>query len=146
MAISLEPMSLVVTYGTFDLLHVGHVRLLAAARALGDSLAVGVSTDEFNTLKGKSSVVPYRERCELLLALRSVDSVFPESSWEQKADDLRRLKARIFVMGSDWTGKFDDLKSICEVIYLPRTEFVSTTVLRKRAAEFVQRRDDEKSL
>lgn len=139
-------MGLVVTYGTFDLLHVGHARLLAAARALGDSLAVGVSTDEFNQVKGKAAVVPYRERCELLLALRSVDSVFPESSWEQKADDLRRLNARVFVMGSDWTGKFDDLRSICEVIYLPRTEFVSTTVLRERAAEFVQRRHDDNTL
>ncbi len=123
------------TYGTFDLLHVGHLRLLRRARELGTTLAVGVSTDEFNRAKGKRTVVPFDERCEMLLELRCVDEVFPEESWTQKRRDLTARAASTLVMGSDWDGKFDDLRDVCRVIYLPRTEFISTTVLRERAVE-----------
>lgn len=127
-------MSLVITYGTFDLLHIGHVRLLRRASELGDRLAVGVSTDAFDAVKGKQSVVPFKDRCEMLLALSYVDDVFPEECWEQKEGDIVRLGATTLVMGSDWTGKFDYLADLCSVVYLPRTELVSSTELRKRAA------------
>ena len=123
-------MKTIITYGTFDLFHVGHVRLLKRLRALGDRLVVGVSTDAFNDIKGKKSVVPYEQRVEILEACRFVDEVFPEQDWGQKPNDILRFEANIFAMGSDWTDKFDDLKAYCEVIYLPRTEGISTTELR----------------
>ena len=134
-------MSRVVTYGTFDLLHVGHLRLLERARALGSSLAVGVSTEAFNAVKGKEAVVPFEERCELLLGLACVDEVFAEETWEQKKADIARLQAKVFAMGSDWAGEFDHLAVMCEVVYLPRTEFISSTVLRLRAAAGAARLD-----
>ena len=127
-------MGLVVTYGTFDMLHVGHLRLLERARALGTGLAVGVSTDAFNATKGKEAVVPFAERCELLLGLGCVDEVFAEESWEQKETDIVRMQVRTFAMGSDWVGKFDHLATLCEVVYLPRTDLISSTILRRRAA------------
>lgn len=127
-------MGLVVTYGTFDLLHMGHLRLLERAAALGDGLAVGVSTDEFNAVKGKRCVVPYGERAALVSALRVVTQVFPEESWDQKAEDITRLGAGVFVMGTDWEGKFDHLGALCRVVYLPRTRGISTTDLRLRTA------------
>lgn len=123
---------LVITYGTFDLLHVGHTRLLKRARELGSALGVGVSTDEFNLTKGKRAIVPFDERCELLQELTCVDFVFPESSWEQKAGDIVRLNAGVFAMGSDWQGQFDHLADLCEVTYLKRTDEISTTILRER--------------
>ena len=124
----------VITYGTFDLFHAGHVRLLKRLRALGDRLMVGCSTDEFNALKGKHSVIPYEQRVEMLLACRYVDGVFPEQDWGQKRDDIVRLKADIFAMGDDWAGKFDDLGDITQVIYLPRTPSISSTELRRASA------------
>ena len=127
-------MKTIITYGTFDLFHVGHVRILRRLRALGDRLVVGVSTDAFNSAKGKKSVVPYEQRVEILLACRYVDEVFPEESWDQKPNDIKRFGADVFAMGSDWTNKFDDLNSYCEVLYLPRTEGVSTTELRSGIA------------
>ena len=133
-------MDLVVTYGTFDLLHVGHVRLLKRSKALGDTLAVGVSTDAFNAAKGKRTVVPFAERCEMLLELRCVDEVFAEESWAQKRHDLASRGAAALVMGSDWQGKFDDLQDLCRVIYLPRTDLISTTLLRERAVELTVKR------
>ncbi len=123
-------MKTVITYGTFDLFHVGHVNLLRRLRSLGDRLVVGLSTDEFNLGKGKKTVVPYHQRAEVLRAVRYVDGVFPETCWEQKNDDIRREQASIFAMGDDWAGKFDHLKEIVEVIYLPRTEGISTTNLK----------------
>lgn len=123
-------MRTVITYGTFDLLHVGHIRILRRLRALGDRLVVGVSTDEFNGIKGKRSVFPFAHRVEILEACRYVDDVFAEENWDQKPSDIKRYKASIFAMGSDWTDKFDDLRSYCEVVYLPRTEGISTTDLR----------------
>ncbi|MEJ6390692.1 adenylyltransferase/cytidyltransferase family protein [Gymnodinialimonas ulvae] len=120
----------VITYGTFDLFHIGHVRLLHRLAGLGDHLTVCVSTDAFNEIKGKSSVIPYDQRVEILSACRYVDAVLPENDWAQKREDIRREKIDIFAMGNDWSGKFDDLGDLCEVVYLPRTEDISTTSLK----------------
>lgn len=125
-------MKTIITYGTFDLLHVGHVRLLKRARALGDYLILGLSTDEFNQLKHKSSFLPYDQRKEVLEAIRYVDKVIPETCWDQKLSDVQKYNVDLFVMGDDWKGEFDFLKPHCEVIYLPRTENVSTTALKTR--------------
>jgi len=127
----LNNMKTVITYGTFDLFHVGHVRLLRRLRELGDRLVVGCSTDEFNKLKGKKSIMPYDQRVEILQACRYVDHVFPENNWDQKREDILREKADIFAMGDDWLGKFDDLGDIVEVVYLPRTKDISTTEVRQ---------------
>lgn len=123
-------MTTVVTYGTFDLFHIGHVRLLKRLHSLGDRLVVGLSSDEFNTVKGKNVVIPYEDRKEILLSCRYVDDVFEENCWEQKREDLKRENADIFAMGDDWIGKFDDLQDIVKVVYLPRTKDVSTTELK----------------
>jgi glycerol-3-phosphate cytidylyltransferase len=123
-------MKTIVTYGTFDLFHVGHVRLLKRLKSLGDKLLVGLSTDEFNQLKGKNVVITFADRKEILMACQYVDDVFPEQKWEQKRDDLIREKADIFAIGDDWSGKFDQLGDIVEVLYLPRTKDVSTTELK----------------
>jgi glycerol-3-phosphate cytidylyltransferase len=120
----------ILTYGTFDLLHYGHIRLLSRARALGDRLIVGVSTDSFNALKGKGAQLSFEERCAYLSTLRCVDEVIPEESWEQKADDIRRHGVSSFVMGSDWAGHFDELAALCQVVYLDRTPEISSTLLR----------------
>lgn len=124
-------MRTVLTYGTFDVLHAGHIRLLARARALGDRLIVGLSTDEFNALKHKSSLLDFDNRRVVLEAVRYVDEVFPEGSWEQKLSDVRRYNVDVFVMGDDWEGKFDFLKPACKVVYLPRTERISSTLIRE---------------
>ncbi len=124
-------MTTVITYGTFDLFHVGHVNLLRRLRDLGDRLVVGVSTDEFNAGKGKSAVMPYSHRAEIVRALRYVDHVFPESSWDQKRADIAREGADIFAIGEDWVGKFDDLGDVCDVVYVPRTRDISTTDLKQ---------------
>lgn len=123
-------MTTIVTYGTFDLYHVGHVRLLKRLKQLGDRLVVGLSTDAFNELKGKQVVIPYADRKEILMSSRYVDDVFEENCWEQKRDDLIREKADIFAIGDDWAGKFDDLQDIVKVVYLPRTKDISTTDLK----------------
>ena len=124
-------MKTVITYGTFDLFHIGHVRLLKRLKSLGDYLIVGLSSDEFNTIKGKKSFFSYEERKEILLACKYVDEVFPEYKWEQKRDDIIKYRANIFGMGNDWIGKFDELSNICEVVYLERTEDISTTDIKK---------------
>ena len=121
----------VITYGTFDLFHVGHVNLLQRLRALGDRLIVGCSTDEFNREKGKKALVPYAQRVAILKACRYVDDVFPESTWDQKRTDIVQKNADIFAMGNDWAGKFDHLEDLCKVVYLPRTEDISSTELRQ---------------
>lgn len=128
-------MKTIITYGTFDILHVGHINLLRRARALGDRLVVGLSTDEFNLGKHKSSLLNYENRKAVLEAIRWVDEVFPESDWEQKVSDIRRYDAEIFVMGDDWKGKFDFLSEYCKVHYLPRTEAISTTEIKQSLAE-----------
>ena len=124
-------MRIVLTYGTFDLLHVGHINILRRARALGDRLVVGLSSDAFNALKGKKATQCCQDREEVLRSIRYVDDVFPEHSWEQKAADIRRWGATQMVMGSDWEGRFDDLGQLCQVTYLPRTENISTTLLKE---------------
>lgn len=129
-------MAIVVTYGTFDLFHVGHVRLLKRAAALGHELHVGISSDEFNTIKGKKSVLPYEQRAEIVSAIKYVTSVFPENHWKQKVEDIKRLKADMFVMGNDWAGKFDELKEHCDVTYLERTDGISTTELKQALSAF----------
>lgn len=125
-------MTRVITYGTFDVFHPGHVNLLKRAKALGDYLIVALSTDEFNQLKSKKAYYSYNQRKVILEACRYVDLVIPENTWEQKPDDIRQYDADIFVMGDDWKGKFDYLSSICEVIYLPRTPDVCSTEIRKQ--------------
>lgn len=122
--------TLALTYGTFDLFHVGHVRLFERIKQRFDRLVVAVSTDEFNALKGKRAVMPYADRAELVAACRFVDEVMPEGSWEQKARDVVRLGANAVVMGDDWAGHFDELARLCEVIYLPRTQGVSSSLLK----------------
>ncbi|MGH9562334.1 MAG: glycerol-3-phosphate cytidylyltransferase, partial [Terracidiphilus sp.] len=122
-------------YGTFDLFHIGHIRLLERAKSLGDYLVVGLSTDEFNFKKGKKSVFSYSERYAILGALRHVDKIVPENNWEQKLDDVTANNIDVFVMGDDWEGKFDFLKSHCEVVYLPRTSGISTTYIKYLISE-----------
>jgi glycerol-3-phosphate cytidylyltransferase len=124
-------MKRVLTYGTFDLLHYGHINLLRRAKQLGDYLIVGLSTDNFNSIKGKKSYFSYEDRKVLLESIRYVDLVIPEENWEQKIKDVIDYKVDIFVMGDDWTGKFDFLKEYCEVIYLPRTPEISTTKIKQ---------------
>ena len=125
-------MKKVITYGTFDLLHYGHVNLLQRAKALGDYLVVALSTDEFNwNQKQKKCYFSYEERKRLLEAIRYVDLVIPEESWEQKASDVQEYHIDTFVMGTDWEGKFDFLKEYCDVVYLPRTPEISTTQIKK---------------
>lgn len=119
--------SLAITYGTYDLFHVGHVRLFERIKQRFDRLLVAVSTDEFNALKGKRSVVPFEERIEIVRACRHVDLAIPESGWDQKARDIVAHGADAFVMGDDWAGRFDELAALCEVIYLPRTPGISST-------------------
>lgn len=128
-------MKKVLTYGTFDLLHHGHIRLLERAKALGDHLTVAISTDQFNLGKGKTCAYSYNERKHILEAIRYVDEVISETSWEQKIEDVQRLNIDIFVMGDDWAGKFDFLKEYCEVVYLPRTPGISTTQVKIMLAE-----------
>lgn len=123
-------MKTVITYGTFDLLHWGHVRLLERAAKLGDRLIVGVSTDEFNAEKHKEAYHSYEHRKYILEAIRYVDLVIPETSWDQKIADVKKYNVDTFVMGSDWTGQFDFLKPYCKVIYLPRTEGISTSQIK----------------
>lgn len=129
-------MKTVITYGTFDLFHIGHLNLLKRLKALGDKLIVGVSTDEFNALKGKKTVIPFADRAHIVENIKFVDLVIPEQNWEQKVTDIAKHKVDIFAMGSDWTGKFDELKKHCEVVYLPRTEGVSSTLLKDKLKLF----------
>lgn len=122
----------VITYGTYDLLHYGHIALLERAKALGDYLVVAISTDEFNwNSKQKKCYFTFEERKRMVEALRCVDLVIPEENWEQKINDVQEYKIDTFVMGDDWEGKFDFLKDYCEVVYLPRTPEISTTQIKK---------------
>ena len=124
----------VLTYGTFDLLHYGHVRLLQRAAALGDYLIVALSTDEFNAGKGKSSFYSYGIRKEMLESIRYVDLVIPEESWEQKLDDVMKYDIDVVVMGADWkdSPRFDYLKDYCELVFLDRTDGISTTDVKMK--------------
>lgn len=124
-------MKKVITYGTFDLFHVGHLNILKRAKALGDYLIVAVSSDKFNEIKGKKSYHSIEDRVAILEAIEFVDKVIVEESWDQKVIDVRENNIDIFVMGDDWAGKFDYLKEYCEVVYLPRTEGISTTKIKQ---------------
>lgn len=120
----------IITYGTFDVFHVGHLNVLRRLKALGNELLVGVSTDEFNAVKGKQILMPYAQRATIVSAIDCVDRVIPEENWEQKRSDIQAHNVDVFGMGSDWKGKFDHLGDICEVVYLERTEGVSTTEIK----------------
>lgn len=124
-------MKKIITYGTFDLLHRGHINILKRAKAQGDYLIVAISSDEFNAGKGKKAYHSYEHRKEILEAIKYVDEVIPENDWEQKISDVQKYEIDLFVMGDDWEGKFDFLKEYCEVKYLPRTEGISTTKIKK---------------
>lgn len=125
-------MKKIITYGTFDLLHYGHINLLKRAKELGDYLIVALSTDEFNhNQKGKTTYFSYQERKKLLESIRYVDLVISENDWDQKVTDIKDYHVDTFVMGNDWEGKFDFLKECCEVVYLPRTPEISTTKIKE---------------
>lgn len=133
-------MKVVITYGTFDLLHYGHIRLLKRAKAMGDYLVVGLSTDEFNeNVKGKKAFFPYKIRKEMLEAVRYVDKIIPQRSFEQKVDDIINNHVDLYVSGYDWKGKWDYLKQYCEVIYLPRTKNISTSLIKESISNDKQR-------
>ncbi len=123
-------MKKVITYGTFDLLHVGHINILKRAKEMGDYLIVALSTDEFNAVKHKSAYHSYEDRKMILESIKYVDEVIPETHWEQKKQDVIDHKVDVFVIGNDWEGEFDFLKEYCEVIYLPRTDGISTTKIK----------------
>jgi len=127
----------VITYGTFDMFHIGHLRLLQRLADLGDELIVAVSTDEVIQIKEKKTLIPYEQRAEIVQNIKCVDMVIAEENWEQKISDIEKYDIDIFAMGSDWEGKFDFLKEYCEVIYLPRTENISTTKLKKSLTNFL---------
>lgn len=133
-------MKTVITYGTFDLLHYGHIALLERAKKLaeGGRLIVGLSTDPFNALKGKNTYLPYAERKKLVEAIRYVDQIFPEENWEQKKLDIKKYDVDIFVIDEDWARKFDELKTLCNVIYLERTPTISSTAIKEIISETKQ--------
>jgi len=118
----------VITYGTFDTFHYGHLELLRRAKQMGDYLIVGLSTDEFNELKGKSSKFSYSKRKEWLESIKCVDEIIEENSWEQKETDIKSKGVSLFVIGDDWRGKFDNLP--CQVKYIERTDGVSSTKMK----------------
>ena len=121
---------IIITYGTFDLFHIGHLNLFKKLKNYGSKLIVGVSTDEFNLLKGKKSIIPFEQRIEIVKNIKLVDAVISEESWEQKIKDIQKFNVQIFGIGSDWKGKFDFLKEYCEVLYVDRTEGVSSSNIR----------------
>lgn len=121
----------VITYGTFDLIHSGHINLLRRAKEMGDYLIVAISTDKFNAIKNKKAYHTFEDRKMILKAIRYVDEVIPENTWDQKIDDVKKNRIDLFVMGDDWQGKFDFLKDYCDVIYLPRTDGVSTSRIKE---------------
>jgi glycerol-3-phosphate cytidylyltransferase len=128
-------MKKVITYGTFDTIHFGHLKLLERAKNLGDFLIVGLSTDEFNALKGKKSLLNYEERKSYLKAIKYVDLIIPENNWEQKIEDIKKNHVDIFTMGDDWKGEFDHLSKFCDIKYLERTASISSTLIRSSISE-----------
>ena len=132
-----------ITYGTFDLFHIGHLNVLQRAKGDMDYLVVAVSTDEFNLGKGKKTIIPFEQRLEIVKNIKCVDEVIAETSWEQKKEDIVKYKIDRFIIGDDWKGKFDELKELCEVVYLSRTENISTTSLKKALKSFSTVSKDE---
>lgn len=127
----------IITYGTFDMFHIGHLKLLQRLSNLGSKLIVAVSTDEFNEKKGKKTLIPYEQRAEIIKNIKCVDLVIAENNWDQKIKDIKKYDVDIFAIGDDWEGKFDFLKEYCEVKYLKRTEDISTTKLKKSLMDFM---------
>ena len=127
-------MKKVITYGTFDLFHFGHLELLRRAKELGDHLVVAVSTDKFNVTKGEKCVYNYEHRSKIVAAIKYVDRVIPEKNWEQKRKDILSNKIQIFTIGDDWEGKFDELSDICKIVYIERTKGISTSNLKENLA------------
>ncbi|SEP75068.1 Glycerol-3-phosphate cytidylyltransferase [Virgibacillus subterraneus] len=123
-------MKKVITYGTFDILHTGHINLLRRAKEYGDYLIVAISSDSFNALKSKAAYYTFEQRKAILEAVRYVDEVIPEDTWEQKLEDVKKHNIDVFIMGDDWKGDFDFLKEHCEVVYLPRTVGISSTKIK----------------
>lgn len=126
----MKPYKRAITYGTFDLFHIGHLNLLERIKEKAEELVVAISSDTFNSLKGKKCVISFEDRCRIVAALKVVDLVIGEENWEQKITDIQNLNCDLFVMGSDWEGKFDFLKPYCDVIYLPRTEGISSSEIK----------------
>ena len=128
----------VITYGTSDLFHIGHLNLFKKLKEYGSNLIVGVSTDEFNAIKGKKTIIPFEQRIEIVRSVRYVDNVIPENCWEQKVHDIKKYGVGLFCIGSDWKGKFDFLDMYCEVKYIDRTAGISTSQLKEvlKAIEF----------
>lgn len=135
-------MKTIITYGTFDLFHIGHLKLIKRLNQLGERLIIAVSSDEFNQLKGKKTIIPFEQRAEIVESIKGVDLVIKEDSWDQKVGDIKKYNVDLFVMGDDWEGKFDELKSCTEVLYLPRTKGVSSTELKSTIKDALLRRDD----
>lgn len=127
----------IITYGTFDMFHIGHLKLLQRLSELADELIVAVSTDEFNRGKGKKVMIPYEQRAEIVANIKCVHKVIPEDNWEQKVTDVKKYNVDIFAIGDDWEGEFDFLKEYCEVVYLERTKDISTTQLKKSLTNFM---------
>ncbi|MFD1037147.1 glycerol-3-phosphate cytidylyltransferase [Virgibacillus byunsanensis] len=123
-------MKKVITYGTFDILHTGHINLLRRAKKYGSYLIAAISSDKFNALKGKEAYYTFEQRKTILESIRYVDEVIAEDTWEQKLEDVKKYDIDILIMGDDWKGQFDYLKDYCEVVYLPRTIGISTTKIK----------------
>ncbi len=128
---------IIITYGTFDMFHIGHLKLLQRLSNLGDKLIVAVSTDEFNKGKNKTVLIPYEQRAEIVRNIKCVDMVIPEYSWDQKVIDIKKYNVDTFAIGDDWKGKFNFLDKHCKVIYLERTKHISTTKLKKSLTNFL---------
>lgn len=129
-------MKIIITFGTFDLLHIGHIRILQKAKSIGDKLIVGISSDKFNfEKKNKYPIYNENERCEIIKSIKYVDEVFIEENFELKKEYIKKYKADILVMGSDWDGKFDYLKELCEIKIFDRTENISTSDIIKKIKE-----------
>lgn len=133
----------IITYGTFDMFHIGHLKLLRRLAEMGDKLIVAVSTDEFNMGKGKKTLIPYDQRAAIVEAIDCVDMVIPEESWDQKIIDVQKYDVDIFAIGNDWEGEFDFLKEYCEVVYMPRTKNISTTDLKRSLKRFLSISPDD---
>lgn len=127
----------IITYGTFDMFHIGHLKLFERLSKMADEVIVAVSTDKFNELKNKKVLIPYDQRSEIVSSIKYVTKVIPEESWEQKIDDIKKYSIDIFAIGNDWKGQFDFLKDYCEVVYLERTKNISSTQLKKSLTSFL---------
>jgi len=133
----LKKEKIIITYGTFDMFHIGHLKLLQRLKQHSDKLIVAVSTDEFNKVKGKTTMIPYAQRAEIVANIKCVDMVIAENDWGQKVEDIQKYNVDIFSIGDDWKGEFDFLEEYCEVLYLERTENISTTKLKKSLSNFL---------